>query len=364
MTASEGASDRVEPVTPEGFHRTFHRVKEEISRVVVGQEPVVVHLLAAIFAGGHVLLRGLPGLGRTLLVKTLARVLGLEYRRIQFTPDLLPTDIIGTEVLESNVATGERHFRFFKGPVFANLVLADEINRSPTRTQNTLLEVMQERQVTVGGRTYPLPRPFFMVATENSQDTEGVFHLGEAQVDRFMMMIEQEYPGSEHEKQMVLQTTGTRPVEAQRVAGPEDILAMQALAREVPVVPAVKEFALALVRGSRPGEEGAIPEARGLIRLGASPRAAQALLLAGKVLALASGRRHVAQQDVVDVARPVMAHRLLLDYRAQAEGRGHRRVLETLIARAREREVPRVSMWTRELLNARANRQENKESAP
>jgi MoxR-like ATPase len=352
------------PISASEFRSTFHRVKDELSRVVVGQDRVVEHLLAAVFAGGHVLLRGMPGLGRTLLVKTLAQVLGLEYRRIQFTPDLLPTDIIGTEVLESNSATGERQFRFFPGPVFANLVLADEINRSPTRTQNTLLEVMQERQVTVGGQTYPLPRPFFMVATENSQDTEGVFHLGEAQVDRFLMMIEQEYPGGEHEKQMVLQTTGTRPVTAERVAGPEDILAMQALAREVPVVPAVKDFALALVRGSRPGEEGSVPEARGLIRLGASPRAAQALLMAGKVLALAHGRHHVAQQDIVDVARPVMAHRLLLDYRAQAEGRDYRAVLDTLIARAREGRVPQVSMWTKELLAAAEAPRARKEDAP
>ncbi len=351
------------PIGAAGFQRTFHRAKDEISRVVVGQERVVEHLLAAIFAGGNVLLRGMPGLGRTLLVKTLAQVLGLEHRRIQFTPDLLPTDIIGTEVLESNPVTGERHFRFFQGPVFANLVLADEINRSPTRTQNTLLEVMQERQVTVGGRTYPLPKPFFMVATENSQDTEGVFQLGEAQVDRFLMMIEQEYPGGEHEKLMVMQTTGTRSAEAERMAGPEEILAMQALAREVPVVPAVRDFALALVRGSRPGEDDSAPEARGLVRLGASPRAAQALLLAGKVMALARGRRHVAQQDIVDVARPVMAHRLLLDYRAQAEGRDYRTVLEALVARARERAIPRVSMWTRELLGTAGNSQNPKEDA-
>jgi len=352
------------PVSTSEFQRTFQRVREEICGVVVGQDRVVEHLLAAIFAGGHVLLRGMPGLGRTLLVKTLAQVLGLEYRRIQFTPDLLPTDIIGTEVLESNVATGERHFRFFKGPVFANLVLADEMNRSPTRTQNTLLEVMQERQVTVGGQTYPLPSPFFMVATENSQDTEGVFHLGEAQVDRFLMMIEQEYPGGAEEKRMVLQTTGTGKAEAGRVASPEVILAMQALAREVPVVPSVKEFALALVRGSRPGEVDSVPEAQGLIRLGASPRAAQALLLAGKVIALARGRRHVAQQDIIEVARPVMAHRLLIDYRAQAEGRDVGRVLELLIARARERRVPQVSMWTRELLVAAGQVQEPKEGRP
>ncbi|MCX7805870.1 MAG: MoxR family ATPase [Planctomycetota bacterium] len=346
----------IKPVEPKEFHDTFHRIREEISRVVVGQDRVIEHMLAAIFAGGHVLLRGMPGLGRTLLVKTLAHVLGLEYRRIQFTPDLLPTDIIGTEVLESNASTGERYFRFFKGPVFANLVLADEINRSPTRTQNTLLEVMQERQVTVGGQTYFLPKPFVMIATENSQDTEGVFHLGEAQVDRFLMMIEQEYPGGREEKQMVLQTTGTHRAEAKTVAGPELVLAMQALAREVPVVPSVRDFALALVRGSRPGEEDGIPEAAGLIRLGASPRAAQALLLAGKVIALARGRRHVTKQDIVEVARPVMSHRLLVDYRAQAEGRDARRVLDTLIANARRRSVPRTSVWTRELLPVEGGR--------
>ena len=346
------------------FHAVFHRARQEVCRVVVGQERVVEHLLTGVFAGGHILLKGMPGLGRTLLVKTLARVLGLEFRRIQFTPDLLPTDIIGAEVLEYHPATGDRGFRFFKGPVFANLVLADEINRSPARTQNTLLEVMQERQVTVGGQTYPLPDPFFMVATENSQDTEGVFHLGEAQVDRFLMMIEQDYPGGAEEKRMVLQTTGTGKVQAGRVASPEVILAMQALAREVPVVPSVKEFALAVVRGSRPGEEDAVPEARGLIRLGASPRAAQALLLAAKVIALARGRRHVAQQDIVEVARPVMAHRLLIDYRAQAEGRDVGRVLELLIARARERRVPRVSMWTRELLAAASKVPEHKEDRP
>ena len=194
-------------MTLQQFRETFERARREIASVVAGQERAIEHLLAAVFAGGHVLLSGMPGLGRTLLVKSLAQVLGLAYQRIQFTPDLLPTDIIGAEVLEHNAVTGERHFRFFKGPVFANLLLADEINRSPTRTQNTLLEVMQERQVTAGGHTYPLPKPFILLATQNTLDTEGVFHLGEAQVDRFMMMIEQDYPAAADEKRILAQTT-------------------------------------------------------------------------------------------------------------------------------------------------------------
>jgi len=341
-----------EAMTAEQFCGTFRRVRDEVLKVVVGQERVVEQLLAAVFAGGHVLLKGMPGLGRTLLVKTLARVLGLEYRRIQFTPDLLPTDIIGAEVLESAAATGERHFHFFKGPVFANLLLADEINRSPTRTQNALLEVMQERQVTVAGQTHFLPEPFILVATQNTLDTEGVFNLGEAQIDRFLMMIEQGYPAAAEEKQMLAQTTGTLQASPERVASPETVQAMQRLAREVPVVPSVRDFALAVVRGSRPGESEAAADVTGSVRLGASPRAAQALLLAGKVLALARGRRHVTRQDVADVVEPVMAHRVLMDFRARAEGIGHAQILDALVARAQAMGVPKVSRWTRELLKA------------
>jgi MoxR-like ATPase len=337
-------------VTVEEFRDIFQRVRGEIAKVLLGQETVVEQLLAAIFAGGHVLLRGMPGLGRTLLVKTLAQVLGLDYRRIQFTPDLLPTDIVGSEVLEHHAVTGERQFRFFRGPVFTQLLLADEINRSPTRTQNTLLEVMQERQVTVGGQTHRLPEPFILVATQNTLDTEGVFPLGEAQLDRFLMMIDQGYPTADDEKQMLAATTGTLQCRPERVTGPETVLAMQRLAREVPVVPSVRDFALAIVRGSRPGEAEAVRGLAGRIRLGASPRATQALLLAGKVLALARGRRHLTRQDIIDVAPGVMAHRLLVDLHAAAEGLTARRALATLIANARETAAPRLSRWTGELL--------------
>ena len=346
---SEGESTTV---TPQEFCETFQKVRIELAKVVVGQDKAVEHLLIAVFAGGHVLLSGMPGLGRTLIVKTLAEILGLEYRRLQFTPDLLPTDIIGAEILESSAATGERAFRFFKGPVFANMVLADEINRSPARTQAALLEVMQERQVSIGGQTYFLPSPYILVATQNTLDTEGTWTLGEAQTDRFMMSIEQEYPRGLEEKRMIQLTTGSSSPTADTVTGPETVLAMQALAREVPVVPSVRDFALAIVRASRPESEDSIDLARRNIRLGASPRAAQALLLGGKVTALARGRTHVTRDDIVNVARPVMAHRLLMDFRAQAEGSTYREVLDSLIVRAEEKTLPRLSRWTRELLKA------------
>lgn len=343
-------------ITAEEFCKTFHRIQDEMSKVVVGQERPIRHLLCAVFAGGHVLLKGLPGLGRTLIVQTLAEILGIEYSRVQFTPDLLPTDITGTEVLEHNVETGDRHFRFFKGPVFANLVLADEVNRSPSRTQSALLEVMQERQVTMGGQTYYLPQPFMIVATENTLDHEGVFVLGEAQVDRFLMMIEQEYPTAADEQKIVRYTTGTHKASVKAVTDAAMVLAMQAFAKEVAVVPSVKEFALALVRASRPREADAAHEAVQSVRLGASPRATQALLRLGKVMALASGRQHVSKQDIIDVCEPVLAHRLLLDFRAQARGRRHRDVIEALIEQAERRSVARVSFWTRDLLKLKTTK--------
>ena len=337
-------------VTASEFHEIFHAVRREVGKIVSGQGVVVEHLLASVLADGHVLLKGPPGLGRTLMVKTLAQVLGLEFRRIQFSPDLLPTDILGAEVLERNVSTGERKFRFFKGPVFANLVLADEVNRSPTRTQAALLEAMQERQITSAGQTHFLPKPFILIATQNTLETEGIWSLSEAQIDRFLMMIEQEYPNEGEERRMLRTTTGSRRILPERVTDAETIQAMQRLAREVPVVPSVRDFALSIVRASRPGESEAVEASQRDVRLGASPRAAQALLLSAKVLALARGRRHVTKRDVAEVAPPVMAHRLLMDVRAHAEGRGHQQVLEALIRQAEQKSLGEASKWTRELL--------------
>jgi MoxR-like ATPase len=355
--------DAANTMTPATFYETFHAVRAELARAVAGQERVIEHLLVAVFAGGHVLLTGMPGLGRTLIVKTLAEILGLDFSRLQFTPDLLPTDIIGAEILERRCETGERSFRFFRGPVFAHIVLADEINRSPARAQSALLEVMQERQVSAGGRTHFLPRPHMLVATQNSLDTDGVWALGEAQTDRFMMRIEQDYPTEADERRVIALTTGSHRPAARRIAGPETVLAMQALARQVPVVPSVRDFAVHLVRGSRPGEPEAPAWIREAVRLGASPRATQALLLGGKVTALARGRTHVTRQDVVGVARPVLAHRLLMDFRAQAEGRDYRDALRVLIDRAEEKALPAVSRWTRELLVRQVSAREDRETA-
>jgi MoxR-like ATPase len=349
--AQPQAEPKPEMITPEQFHETFHQVRDEIGKVVVGQDQTVEHLLVAVFAGGHVLLTGMPGLGRTLIVKTAAEVLGLQYRRLQFTPDLLPTDIIGAEILESHHDTGARSFRFFKGPVFANMVLADEINRSPTRTEAALREVMQEKQVTAGGRTYFLPKPHILVATQNTLDTDGIWHLGEAQTDRFMMSIEQDYPAEEEERRVVLLTTGSHATAAACITGPEMVLSMQRLAREVPVVPSVRDFALAVVRASRPESADAVDTAKDTIRLGASPRAAQALLLGAKVTALARGRTHVTREDVISVARPVMAHRLLMDFRAQAEGATYDDVLDALIRQATRKALPSMSRWTKLVLH-------------
>jgi len=348
-------------MTTEEFQEVFHNIRKELAKVVIGQDRPILHLLATVFASGHVLLKGLPGLGRTLIVKTLAEILGLKYGRIQFTPDLLPTDITGTEVLEHNTETGERHFRFFKGPVFANLVLADEVNRSPSRTQAALLEVMQEKQITMGGETYRLPEPFILVATQNTLDTEGTFMLGEAQVDRFLMMIEQDYPSSPEEKAILYSTTGTFKPEVQAVTNPQTIIAMQNLAKEVPVVPSVKEFALHLVRSSRPQcKDEVAKEAADNVRLGASPRATQALIRLAKVIALARGHQHVSKQDVIEVAEPVMAHRLLVDFRAQARGHDCKYVLKALVKNAKEQTVPKVSMWTRDILKMH-RKEEHKE---
>lgn len=350
LRAGTREPQEVELATPQEFYETFQRVRQEIARVVVGQDRVIEHLLVAVFSDGHVLLSGAPGLGRTLIVKTLAEILGLEYRRLQFTPDLLPTDIIGTEILENRKGTGDRAFRFFKGPVFANMVLADEINRSPVRTQAALLEVMQERQVSIGGQTYFLPRPYNLVATLNTLESDGTWQLGEAQTDRFMFAIEQEYPSYDEENTMLRYTTGSFRSQADKVTGPEQILKMQALAKRVPVVPSVRDFALALVRASRPESIESVESAKRTVRLGASPRAAQALLRGGKVSALARGRTHVTREDIINVARPALAHRLLLDFRAEAEGRTYSDVLDDLVARAEEKALPTVSKWTRELL--------------
>ena len=337
-------------MTSAEFQQKFDMIKKELTRVFVGHDDVVTNILISIFSKGHVLLSGMPGLGRSLLVQTLAKILGLEFNRLQFTPDLLPTDITGAELLVGDGKKEERRFQFFKGPVFANLVLADEINRSPARTQSSLLEVMQEKQVTMGGKKYILPKPFILIATQNTLDTEGVWPLGEAQSDRFLFSVEQKYPSYEEEKTIIQATTGCFNPEVQAVSNPEEIIAMQLLAENVPVVPSVKEFALGIIRASRPGESDAAAAATKNVRLGAGPRASQAMLAGAKVRALSQGRSYVSKQDVMAVAIPVLAHRLQLDFRAKAEGRDHEYVLKKLFEKAQEKERPDLNMWAKELL--------------
>ena len=262
----------------------------------------------------------------------------MEYGRIQFTPDLLPTDITGTEALERAGGHASR-FRFYKGPVFCNLLLADEVNRSPARTQAALLEAMHERQVTVGGQTFPLPRPFVVVATMNSMESDGVSRMPEAQIDRFMVMLDLRYTTEAAEIELLRMTTSVEQAEAQPVLSPSEILRMQELATRVPVVPAVKRFAVDIVRASRPGA-GASEALAKLIRLGASPRAAQSLLRGAKVLALVDGRLYVTRGDIRRLAYPVLSHRLMLDHRSSSHGMGPREAVRAILATAERRRLP------------------------
>jgi MoxR-like ATPase len=292
----------------------------EIEKRIVGQRRVVEQLLVALFARGHTLFVGVPGLAKTLLISTLAETLNLSFQRIQFTPDLMPADITGTEVLEEDHTTGRRIFRFLKGPVFANLVLADEINRTPPKTQAALLQSMQEYCVTAGGATHELPLPFLVFATQNPIEQEGTYPLPEAQLDRFMFMVDVDYPSEAEEEEIVrLQTSDHRP-QLSRVLSPARILQLQDLVRRVPVADHVVKYAVALARATRPTSPTAPAFVRDAVSWGAGPRASQFLILAAKARAILTGRFAVSTDDVVALARPTLQHRLILNYRAEAEG--------------------------------------------
>jgi MoxR-like ATPase len=294
-------------------------LRAEIGKVIVGQEATVHELLVAFLAGGHALLEGVPGLAKTLLIRTLADAVDLSFRRIQFTPDLMPTDIIGTEVLEEDHASGRRFFKFTRGPIFANIVLADEINRTPPKTQAALLEAMQERAVTYGGTSYALDPPFFVLATQNPIEQSGTYPLPEAQLDRFLLYIRVAYPAEQEERAILVRTTGTTVATAAPVISAAEILAAQALVREVRLSDPLLDYATRLVRASRPADS-AVDEVRALVRWGAGPRAGQSLVLAGKARALLAGRFAVTLDDLRAVALPVLRHRILVNYRAEADG--------------------------------------------
>ncbi len=298
----------------------YAKVKGEVGKVIVGQEDVIDQILIAMFSQGHCILEGVPGLAKTLMISTLARSLSLTFNRIQFTPDLMPSDITGTEVIQEDKSSGERAFKFLPGPVFANVILADEINRTPPKTQAALLEAMQERQVTVGGIRHPLPDPFFVLATQNPIEQEGTYPLPEAQQDRFMFKIFVRYPSYEEEYRIAEKTTAAFSTEVERVLSGEEIIALQKIVRRVPAAPHVIGYALRLVRQTRVHEGNAPDFIRAWVTWGAGPRAVQYLLLGGKARAILKGRCHVATEDVRAVAHPVLRHRIITNFNAEAEG--------------------------------------------
>ncbi len=296
------------------------RLQAELAKVIVGQQRVIEELLIAIFARGHCLMQGVPGLAKTLLVSTLARTMDLSFHRIQFTPDLMPSDITGTDILQEDPQTGRRRFEFQRGPVFANMLLADEINRTPPKTQAALLQAMQERQVTAGTATLPLPDPFFVLATQNPIEQEGTYPLPEAQLDRFMFMVLVGYPPREEELEILKRTTGSASEDVARVLDAARIIELQQLVRRVPVSEAVYNYALDIARATRPGESGASDFVRHWLSWGAGPRAGQYMILAGKARALMHGRVHVTLDDIEAVAPPVLRHRIIPNFNAEAEG--------------------------------------------
>jgi MoxR-like ATPase len=301
--------------------RKAHRLlRQEVGKVIIGQEDVLDQLLMAIFCRGHALLVGVPGLAKTLMVSTLAQALDMSFKRIQFTPDLMPTDITGTEVIQDDQATRQRMFKFLPGPIFANIVLADEINRTPPKTQAALLESMQERKATIGGVDYPMKDPFFVLATQNPIEQEGTYPLPEAQLDRFLFLIKVDYPNEAEEEQIMRQGTSNLQPAVGKVLHGEDILQLQHTVRRVPVTDHVFAYAKKITRMSRPGTPQAPEWVSKYLTWGAGPRASMNLILAAKAHAILQGRHHVAADDVAVVALPILRHRLILNFTAQSEG--------------------------------------------
>jgi len=317
---ADSAASSADPAALRDIAHLYDTMTREIGKVIVGQKPVVEQLVMALLSKGHCLLEGVPGLAKTLLISTLARILHLSFKRIQFTPDLMPADITGTDILQDDPDTGRRRFVFLHGPLFANMILADEINRTPPKTQAALLEAMQEHHVTAGAQTYPLPEPFFVLATQNPIEQEGTYPLPEAQLDRFMFHIQVAYPSRDEELAVMKQTTGSARPELQTLLTAEKILNAQELVRQVVVADHVFHYAADLVRATRPREPGPPKFIAEWVSWGAGPRASQYLILGGKARAALNGRLHVTTQDIQAVAAPVLRHRLVTTFHADAEG--------------------------------------------
>jgi MoxR-like ATPase len=325
-------SPEIDSVAVQKLHDAREKIMSQLGQLIVGQQQVIEELLICLFSRGHCLLEGVPGLAKTLLVSTLARSLNLSFSRIQFTPDLMPADVTGTEIIEENRSTGERQRRFMEGPLFSHVILADEINRTPPKTQAALLEAMQERQVTVGRVRHPLSDPFFVLATQNPIEQEGTYPLPEAQQDRFMFKVFVHYPSFDEEFEVARRTTSPQIDEVQPVLDAEEILQLQRVVREVPTSDHVIRYALSLVRQTRLGYPGAPDFVEELVAWGAGPRAVQNLILGGKARALLHGRTHVATEDIQALAKPVLRHRLVVNFAAESEGVTQDEVVERLVA--------------------------------
>nr|WP_276903637.1 AAA family ATPase [Pedobacter kyonggii] len=310
----------------DALHQSFNNIKAEISKVVVGQDDIIKSVLIAIFSNGHCLLVGVPGLAKTLLVQTVASVLDLDFNRIQFTPDLMPSDIIGAEILGE-----DRHFKFIKGPVFSNIILADEINRTPPKTQAALLEAMQEKSVTAAGQTHILPKPFFVLATQNPIEQEGTYPLPEAQLDRFMFNIQLNYPAFADELNIVRNTTSNKTVQLQKIIHADHIQYFQKLIRDIPITDNVLEYAVKLAAKTRPNSEFATDAVNKYISWGAGPRASQFLVLGAKCHAAVMGKYSPDIEDVKAVAEPILRHRIVRNYRAEAEGLSIEKIIKDLL---------------------------------
>jgi MoxR-like ATPase len=328
LDRTEGAkAGRADALADEGdleavraLNEGYHRIREELGKAIVGQEAVLEQLLVCLFSRGHCLLVGVPGLAKTLMISSLARCLSLSFSRIQFTPDLMPSDITGTEVIQEDRATGDRRFQFLRGPVFAHVILADEINRTPPKTQAALLEAMQERQVTAGGTRHPLDEPFFVLATQNPIEQEGTYPLPEAQLDRFMFMVLVDYPASDEELRIMKLTTAGVDPQLMEVMGGEEILRLQRVVRRVPITDDLIRYAIGLTRVTRVGKDEAPEYIRKYLQWGAGPRACQFLILGAKARAILKGRHSVAPEDIQAMAHPVLRHRIITNFTAEAEG--------------------------------------------
>jgi MoxR-like ATPase len=318
------------PLSAEEFRQTAAAIEEQVGRVIVGQKELVRHTLITLLAGGNALLEGVPGLGKTMLVRTLSQAIDCDFYRIQFTPDLMPADIVGTNLIVED-EQGRRHFKFEPGPVFANLVLADEINRATPKTQSAMLEAMQEHSVTVAKVTHRLPEPFFVLATQNPLEMEGTYPLPEAQLDRFFFKVDVPFPSVDDLVEIANRTTATTIPQAEPVADGSKIVAMQQLARGVPIAAHVTAYAAQLLKGTHPQEASAPTAVRDYVRYGASPRGMQAMILAGKIISLLDGRYNAAFDDIHQAAVPALRHRLILNFEAQAEGITPDQVIEAIL---------------------------------